>query len=51
MSRPINYNDWFYKYHKYVKGNRDGLITYNDTKVEKHQRPFVTINEDAVIID
>lgn len=32
MSRPINYNDWFYKYHKYVKGNRDGLITYNDTK-------------------
>ena len=32
MSRPINYNDWFYKYHHYVKGNRNGLITYNDTK-------------------
>ena len=32
MSQPINYEDWFYKYHKYIKGNRDGLITYNDTK-------------------
>ena len=32
MSRPINYNDWFYKYHRYVTGTRDGLISYNDTK-------------------
>jgi len=28
----INYQDWFYKYHKYINGNRNGLITYNDTK-------------------
>ena len=28
----INYNDWFYVFHHYLTGNRDGLVTYNDTK-------------------
>ena len=28
----INYNKWFYEYHKYLKGSRNGVIGYNDTK-------------------
>lgn len=28
----INYNRWFYDYHKYLKGTRNGNTTFNDTK-------------------
>lgn len=28
----MNYNDWFYKYHKYLTGVRNGQRTFNDTK-------------------
>lgn len=28
----MNYNDWFYQQHRYLKGNREGIETYNDTK-------------------
>ena len=27
----INYNDWFYDYHRYLKGTKDGNTSYNDT--------------------
>ena len=29
---PINYNTWFYDYHKYLKGTKPGNDEYNDTK-------------------
>ena len=29
---PINYNTWFYEYHKYLKGTKPGNDEYNDTK-------------------
>lgn len=28
----MNYNQWFYEQHKYLLGNRNGKISYNDTK-------------------
>ena len=28
----INYNSWFYKYHRYLTGVRNGVVGYNDTK-------------------
>ena len=30
----INYGNWFYNQYKYLKGNRDGVVTFNDTKWE-----------------
>jgi len=29
----MNYNAWFYAFHNYLTGNRDGIIGYNDTSV------------------
>lgn len=34
----MNYNNWFYNYHKYFTGNRDGKVSFNDTK-------WITMNE------
>ena len=52
MSRPINYNDWFYKYHHYVKGNRNGLITYNDTKWKNiNDRLLPLLESQSTLID
>ena len=28
----MNYNDWFHKYHAYLKGTRGNITSYNDTK-------------------
>lgn len=28
----MNYNSWFFNQHKYLTGNREGKITFNDTK-------------------
>ena len=52
MSRPINYDNWFYKYHKYIKGNRDGLITYNDTKWKSiNDRLLPLVESQSSLID
>ena len=31
MVMGINYNNWFYEFHQYLQGTRDGNTTYNDT--------------------
>ena len=47
----INYNEWFYKFHQYLMGNRDGLDTYNDTNwrnVQERLQRLINIDSDIL---
>lgn len=47
----INYNDWFYKYHAYISGTRDGLIGYNDNKwktINDRLLPLINSGSDLI---
>ena len=43
----VNYNDWFYKYHKYLTGVRNGSRTYNDTKWQNINDRYTKLIDDV----
>ena len=48
---PINYNRWFYDYHKYLKGTKDGNQEYNDTKwvhIGKRYQKLIDLHSDIL---
>jgi hypothetical protein len=48
---PINYNNWFYEYHKYLKGTKDGNQDYNDTKwvyIGRRYQKLVDLHSDIL---
>lgn len=48
----INYNDWFYNQHKYLKGNREGVESFNDTKwVDMNKRYLSILNLGSNLIN
>lgn len=47
----MNYNDWFYNQHRYLKGNRNGKITFNDTKwvdINKRYRTLIDMESELL---
>lgn len=47
----INYNDWFYNYHNYLKGKRNGVKSFNDTKwidMNKRFNSIMSINPNLI---
>ena len=48
----MNYNSWFYKYHRYLTGVRNGTEGYNDTKWKNMNQRFQTlINLESSIME
>ena len=43
----MNYNKWFYDQHKYLTGNRNGNITFNDTKWADINDRYKTIIDEG----
>ena len=47
----INYNSWFYQFHQYLTGSRDGKVTYNDTNwVDINKRLQRLIDVDSSLL-
>ena len=41
----INYNDWFYEFHRYLTGSRNGNVSYNDTNYANIQEQLQRLIE------
>ena len=51
LSLKINYNSWFYQFHQYLTGSRDGKVTYNDTNwVDINKRLQRLIDVDSSLL-
>ena len=47
-----NYNEWFYKQHKYLKSKRDGLESFTDTKwVNAHERFMKLVDMESELLN
>ena len=48
----MNYNKWFYDQHRYLTGNRNGNITFNDTKwADINDRYKTIIDEGSKLLE